>query len=184
MQVIKRDGRIVEFDVEKISAAISKAFDSEGNTDYAMWSTSHPDKANDQLGWIELPKVIAQEVASKITEESTTVEHVQDLVEKALIDNNLPNIAKHYILYRQKRSNIRSTKSVTNKAITDILTIDAKDSDDKRENANINTDATMGAMLKVGSTVMKDYVWKNILKPKHAKNHVDGRWHIHKEIVA
>lgn len=179
MQVIKRDGRTVDFDTGKISAAISKAFDSEGKTDYAAWSASNPDKANDQLGWSELPKIIAQEVANKITDDETTVEHIQDLVEKALIDHNLPNIAKHYILYRQQRSNIRSTKSVTNKVITDILTIDAKDSDDKRENANINTDSSMGAMLKVGSTVMKDYAWKNLLKPRHVKNHVDGRWHIH-----
>ena len=42
----------------------------------------------------------------------------------------------------------------------------------------------MGAMLKVGSTVMKDYAWKNLLKPRHVKKHIDGLWHIHKEIVA
>lgn len=98
-QIKKRDGRIVNFNPDKITQAILKATEAAGIKD----------------------KIIAQKLTIKIVdqlesqldpEETPSVEQVQDLVEKNLIENGQVSIAKAYILYRQKRAKIRETKAL------------------------------------------------------------------------
>ena len=120
----KRDGRLVSFDKEKIAGAIAKAFEATykpGQEDVAETL------ANEVLSILEVEGAAAPEV-----------EHIQDLVEKVLMDNGYIQTAKAYILYRNERSRVREMNTRLMKTYEDITFSDAVDSDVKRENANIN----------------------------------------------
>ena len=161
----KRDGRDVDFDIGKISGAISKAFDA----------TYRP-------GSYELATTLAMEVMSILElegEEAPEVEHIQDIVEKVLMDNGFITAAKAYILYRNERSRRRQMNTRLMQTYEEITFADARDSDVKRENANINGDTAMGVMLKYGSEGAKQFYNMFVLKPDHAKAHTEGDIHIH-----
>ena len=162
MIVIKRDGRKVEFDLSKIISATSKAVLSVGTG-------------------IDIPKKVADMVLKTLQEENKdeiTIEHIQDLVEIALMKLN-PDVAKCYILYRDTRSRERSKRSEINKKIAELIKIDASESDTKRENANIDGDTMCGSMLKIGGTVTKEYFFDNIIDARFKKLHENGQIHIH-----
>lgn len=163
--IIKRDGRSVPFDIEKISQAIYKAAQAIGGNDY------------------EAAKDLAVQVCDYLenTEHQTepTVEHVQDTVEKVLIENGHARTAKEYILYRSERTRIRDMNTKLMKIYEDLTFKPAEDNDIKRENANIDGDTAMGTMLKYGSEGAKQFYEMYILNPKHAKAHRNGDIHIH-----
>lgn len=163
--IIKRDGRSVPFDIEKISQAIYKAAEAIGGNDY------------------EAAKNLAVQVCDYLenTEHQTepTVEHVQDTVEKVLIENGHARTAKEYILYRSERTRIREMNTKLMKIYEDLTFKAAVDNDIKRENANIDGDTAMGTMLKYGSEGAKQFYEMYILNPKHAKAHRNGDIHIH-----
>ncbi len=161
----KRDGRVVEFDKEKIAAAIAKAFEA----------TYKP-------GQEEMARSLAEEVLSILEVEGAAapeVEHIQDIVEKVLMDKGYIQTAKAYILYRNERSRVREMNTRLMKTYEDITFSDAVDSDVKRENANINGDTAMGSMLKYGSEGAKQFYQMFVLKPEHARAHQEGDIHIH-----
>jgi len=161
----KRDGRVVPFDESKIAAAISKAF----NATY-------------KLGNEEIASQLASEVRSILEvegEDTPGVEHIQDIVERVLMDNGYVQTAKAYILYRAERSRIREMKTRLMRTYEEITFADAKDSDVKRENANIDGDTAMGTMLKYGSEGAKQFYKIFVLKPEHARAHEEGDIHIH-----
>ena len=164
-RIKKRDGRIVDFDESKIVHAIAKAFDA----------TYKP-------GQTEVVQKLADEVTSIIEVEGVDepeVEHIQDLVERVLMDNGYVQTAKAYILYRNERSRAREMNTRLMKIYEDITYADAIDSDIKRENANIDGDTAMGSMLKYGSEGAKQFYQMFVLKPEHAKAHREGDIHIH-----
>ena len=101
----KRDGRVEDFKKEKISKAISKAFKSVDN------------KVNEE----ELDKITSK-VVNSIEEEMPTVEEVQDLVEKALMELGYFDCAKSYILYRNSRKEKRANRDEIASLITSIVT--------------------------------------------------------------
>ncbi len=161
----KRDGRLVEFNLGKIESAINKAFG-------ATYKTRHEDAA----------RSLALEVLSILDVEGASVpdvEHVQDLVERVLMDNGYVQTAKAYILYRNERSRAREMNTRLMKIYEDITFSDAIDSDVKRENANIDGDTAMGSMLKYGSEGAKQFYQMFVLKPEHAQAHAEGDIHIH-----
>ncbi len=161
----KRDGRTVEFDISKIASAIEKAFDA----------TYKP-------GSGDIAKSLANEVMTIIEVEGTEVpdvEHIQDLVEKVLMDNGYITTAKAYILYRDQRSRRREMNTRLMQTYEEITFADAKDSDVKRENANIDGDTAMGVMLKYGSEGAKRFNNMFVLNPDHSKAHMEGDIHIH-----
>ena len=161
----KRDGRTVEFDISKISGAISKAFDA----------TYKPNSE-------ELAVNLADEVLSMLELEgdfAPDVEHIQDVVEKVLMDNGYVTTAKAYILYRNERNRRRQMNTRLMQTYEEITFADACDSDIKRENANINGDTAMGVMLKYGTEGAKQFYSMFVLKPDHAKAHQEGDIHIH-----
>ena len=161
----KRDGRLVAFDKEKIAAAIAKAFE-------ATYKPGQEDRA----------AALAEEVLSILEVEGTAapeVEHIQDIVERVLMDNGYVQTAKAYILYRNERSRAREMNTRLMKVYEDITFSDAVDSDVKRENANINGDTAMGSMLKYGSEGAKQFYQMFVLKPEHARAHQEGDIHIH-----
>ena len=164
-QLKKRDGRLVDFHPEKIEAAINKAFG-------ATYKTHHEEAA----------RSLTAEVLSILEVEGATVpdvEHVQDLVERVLMDNGYVQTAKAYILYRNERSRAREMNTRLMKIYEDITFSDAIDSDVKRENANIDGDTAMGSMLKYGSEGAKQFYQMFVLKPEHARAHAEGDIHIH-----
>ena len=97
-QVVKRDGKIVEFDINKIAAAIKKAFEAT-NTEY-----------NDSVIDFLALKVSA-DFLPKIKDGKVAVEDVQDSVETVLSRGGYETVAKAYILYRKQREKLRNTKS-------------------------------------------------------------------------
>ena len=164
--IIKRDGRKVEFDESKISDAVLKAFAASG-------SAKTKSVADD----------LARQVVSRLNADESigtpTVEEVQDVVERVLIDNGYVRTAKSYILYRAERSRIRQMNTRLMRIYDDITFKAARDSDIKRENGNINGDTAMGAMLKYGSEGAKQFNTMFVLKPEHAAAHNEGDIHIH-----
>ncbi len=164
-QIQKRDGRLVDFNPAKIAAAIVKAFQ-------ATYKPGYEDVANR----------LAQEVCSILELEGLPhpeVEHVQDIVERVLMDSGYIQTAKAYILYRSERSRAREMNTRLMKIYEDITFSDAAESDIKRENANIDGDTAMGAMLKFGSEGAKQFYDMFVLNPDHARAHREGDIHIH-----
>ena len=163
--IIKRDGRRESFVLDKIANAVFRAAQSVGGTDAAM----------------------ARDVAEKTCalyeqlhgSQEPTVEEIQDLVEKELIECGHAQTAKAYILYRYERTRDREVKSNLMKIMNELTFDSAKDSDIKRENANIDGDTAMGTMLKYGSSAAKEFYEMRVLKPEHAKAHRNGDIHIH-----
>ena len=163
----KRDGRVVAFDPSKIEQAIEKSFMASGSQKSV--------ETAQQLTEIVLATVENDESIPSVP----TVEQVQDVVERVLIEHGFVRSAKAYILYRAERSRVREMNTRLMKTFEDICYKDAKDSDIKRENANINGDTAMGSMLKFGSEGSKQFYDMYILDPRHAKAHREGDIHIH-----
>ena len=164
-EIIKRDGRTVEFDSSKISDAIYKAAEVLGGQDRDM------------------SNYLSKQVELYLTEvchnDIPTVEQIQDAVEKVLIENGHARTAKEFILYRAERTRVRDMNTRLMKTYEDLTFKDAKDNDTKRENANIDGDTAMGTMLKYGSEGAKQFYEMFVLKPEHAKAHREGDIHIH-----
>ncbi len=165
IHIIKRDRRKVPFNVEKIANAIFKAAQSCGGTDM----TTAMEVA------AEVCRLYEEKNGNKIP----SVEEIQDLVEKVLIEKGHAKTAKAYILYRYERTRSREMKTNLMCVLNELTFSDAKDSDIKRENANIDGDTAMGTMLKYGSVSAKEYYGMYVLDPKHSKAHRNGDIHIH-----
>ncbi len=164
-KIVKRDGRCADFELQKIADAINKAFEANTKRDNSEYS-----------------KFLAEKVLYDLEEQSIetpTVEEIQDSVERVLIDNGHVRIAKAYIVYRAERTKARNMKSDLMKIYEDITFKDSKDSNIKRENANVNADTAMGTMLKYGSEGAKQFFNMFVLKPEHSEAHRNGDIHIH-----
>ncbi len=163
--IIKRDGRQVDFNIDKVVDAINKAFIATTGRDNRDYSAE-----------------LARKVEVKLEEaglDIPTVEQVQDVVEQTLIDNGHVRTAKTYIVYRAERTRVREMKTDLMQVYEDITFKEAKDSNIQRENANVNADTAMGTMLKYGSEGAKRFFEMCVLKPEHAKAHKEGDIHIH-----
>lgn len=165
MKIRKRDGREVPFNIEKIANAIFKAAVAVGGSDY--------DTA------MNLAEQVVEYIEENLDTDVPTVEQVQDVVEKVLIENGHANTAKAYILYRAERTRVREMNTRLMKVYEDLTFKEAQDNDLKRENANINGDTAMGVMLKYGSEGAKQFYEMFVLNPKHSQAHKEGDMHIH-----
>lgn len=155
--VVKRDGRVVGFNEEKIKAAIRKAMlQTEMGEDEALIQ-----KIVDRIG---------------VTgDERMTVEEIQDRVELELMNSPRKEVAKRYIAYRDQRSIARRAK--TRDMFLEI--IEAKNNDITRENANMNTDSPAGMMMKFASETTKPFVDDYLLSPEARDAVRHGYLHIH-----
>ncbi len=163
-QIVKRDGRTVDFELDKIAEAIFKAAQASGGRDYDM--------ATELAGQVE-----SALEADSLT--CPTVEQVQDVVEKVLVKNGHARTAKKYILYRNERTRVREMNTRLMKVYEDLTFQSSLENDVKRENANIDGDTAMGTMLKYGSEGAKQFYEMFILDPEHSKAHREGDIHIH-----
>lgn len=155
--VLKRDGRIVGFNEEKIKAAIRKA----------MLTT--------ELGEDE---TLIQKIVDRIAisgEDQMSVESIQDRVELELMNSPRKEVAKKYIAYRDQRSIARRAK--TRDIFLEI--IEAKNNDITRENANMNTDSPAGMMMKFASETTKPFVDDYLLSDEAREAVRNGYLHIH-----
>lgn len=155
--VVKRDGRVVGFNEEKIKAAIRKA----------MLTT--------ELGEDE---ALICKICDRISfggEERMTVEQIQDMVELELMNSPRKEVAKRYIAYRDQRSIARRAK--TRDMFHEI--IEAKNNDITRENANMNTDSPAGMMMKFASETTKPFVDDYLLSQEARDAVRSGYIHIH-----
>ena len=151
-KIIKRDGREVPFNVEKISQAIYKAAQAIGGKDY--------DTA------LKLAFEVEERVDAMMKPgEYPTVEQIQDVVEKVLIDNGHAATAKEYILYRAERTRLREMDTKLMKIYEGLTFKSAKENDIKRENANIDGDTAMGTMLRYCSDGAKMFIELYVLDP-------------------
>ena len=161
----KRDGRLVPFELDKIAGAIYKAFQA-CSSKYELKTA------------LEIAKIVEKNLEKKQSA-LPTVELVQDTVEEVLIEQGFVRVAKAYILYRANRTRERDMRSRLMKTFEEITFSESKNSDLKRENANVNADAPMGTMLKYGTEAAKQLNEMFVLKPKHARAHANGDIHIH-----
>ena len=155
--VVKRDGRIVGFNEQKVMAAIRKAM-------------LHTDKGEDERLLNQITDRIAQKGDGQMT-----VEEIQDLVEMELMKSSRKDVAQKYIAYRNQRSIARKAK--TREVFLDIVNI--KNNDVTRENANMNADTPAGMMMKFASETTKPFV-DDYLLSEESRNAVEHNYlHIH-----
>ena len=155
--VLKRDGRIVGFNEEKIVTAIRKAM-------------LHTDKGED----MQLIRQITDHISFK-GDAQMTVEAIQDLVEMELMKSSRKDVAQKYIAYRNQRSIARKAK--TRDMFLEIINI--KSNDITRENANMNADTPAGMMMKFSSETTKPFV-DDYLLSEEVLNAVGNNYlHIH-----
>ncbi len=155
--VVKRDGRIVGFNEQKIMAAIRKAM-------------LHTDKGED----ISLIEQITDHVAYR-GKSQMSVEAIQDAVELELMKSARKDVAQRYIAYRNQRSIARKAKT------RDIFMsiVNAKNNDITRENANMNADTPAGMMMKFASETTKPFVDDYLLSEESREAVKHNYLHIH-----
>ncbi|MCL5982812.1 MAG: anaerobic ribonucleoside-triphosphate reductase [Firmicutes bacterium] len=158
-EIRKRDGRIVPFDMEKITEAIFKAAKAVGGENR------------------KIAENLAKQVTSELQKQGyngviPTVEEVQDAVENTLIENGHARTAKVYILYRDRRTRIREGKSDLMDTVKEILV------ETSRENANISNSPS-AKMLQIASAASKRYYLTNLLPDDFSHAHASGALHIH-----
>ena len=163
--IIKRDGRVVLYDQNKIAAAILKAMEVSGEGNAADAARV----AND----------VQRELENRFVSDAPNIEAIQDAVEQQLMNHGFNAAAKAYILYRANRTRAREASTSLMKTIDEITNIDARISDMKRDNANIDGNTAMGSMLQIGAAGAKAYNEMYLLRPEHAKAYREGDIHIH-----
>lgn len=163
-KIIKRDGRIVDFDITKIENAIVKAMMSLGEGD-----------VRDAR---KLAKITELELAEKFEEKLPSVEDIQDIVEKVLMRNGFENVAKCYILYRKQHEKMRN--------VSDTL-MDYKNTIDKylnisdwRVKENSTVTYSVGGLILSNSGAMTANYWLNEVYDKEiGQAHKNCDIHLH-----
>ena len=163
IKIQKRDGRIVDFDQNKIIDAILAAFkEVDGElTDYAYI------KAGNIADYIEH--------YSKEKDKTLSVEEVQDLVEAGLMSTKRKDVAKAYILYRDERTKERNRKNKLIKEASEKL----KASNVQNQNANVDEHSFGGRMGEANEVLTKQYALDYIISSMAKENHLNNEIYIH-----
>lgn len=160
MRVIKRDGREVAFNKEKIRDVVIAAFnDVDGEV-----TSEAKRKAT----------LIANYVES-LGDNVLTVEHIQDIVEKKLMSSNRNDVAKSFILYRNNRSKLRDQRNSFFKTIGEKIRADNV----QNQNANVDEHSFGGRMGEANSELMRKYALDNLISPMARENHEGNMIYIH-----
>ncbi|MGE5405448.1 MAG: anaerobic ribonucleoside-triphosphate reductase, partial [Candidatus Saccharibacteria bacterium] len=157
-KIKKRDGREVPFDPSKITEAIFKAAQAVGG--------ENRQKA------LEITLEVMKGLGERYEGEIFTVEDVQDMVERTLIETGHAKTAKAYILYRAQRTRYREAKSDLMDIVEEIL------KETNRENANVGNSPS-AKMLQVASAASKQYYLNRLIPPDFSHAHRRGDIHIH-----
>lgn len=160
MRVIKRDGRSVEFNREKIKNAVLAAF-KEVDKEISQEAKN---KASDIASYINGLEI-----------ESIPVENIQDIVEDKLMASKRKDVAKAFILYRNDRSRIRENKSQLMKDITEKLMA----TNVQNQNANVDEKSFGGRVGEASDAVLKKYALDNCMSEMAKDNHLNNKIYIH-----
>ena len=164
-KVIKKDGRKVNFNVERIAKSIYKAANEIGGRDYKRAE--------------ELANIVLDELYKDQESREVTSRQIQKTVEKVLKEQGHKKTLAAYIAFDEEREKERERGLEIIETFRGLTYDDAIDNDTKRENANVNADTAMGTMLKYGSEGAKNFYHLCILKPSHSAAHKAGDIHIH-----
>ena len=163
--IIKRDGRVVLYEQGKIASAVLKSLEATGE--------------GNAVDAARVANAVQADLEAKYPTSSPNIEAIQDAVEQELMNHGFNATAKAYILYRANRTRAREANTALMKTIDEITNIDARASDMKRDNANIDGNTAMGSMLQIGAAGAKAYNEVYLLRPEHAKAYREGDIHIH-----
>jgi anaerobic ribonucleoside-triphosphate reductase len=165
-RIKKRDGSIVDFQNEKITNAVAKAMESQGITDHRLAKTVSDIAAfmlEDKFGGYTIP----------------SVEQIQDIVEMVLMKQGYLEVAKAYILYRERHKEIREAK-VTGLNLERLIRDYINDHDWKiRENSNEGTMSFSGLNARVSGEVLSNFALNQLYSEKIKKAHLQGDFHLH-----
>lgn len=164
-RVVKRDGKISEFDIHKISRAIEKAFISQNKA-------THPSVMD------MLALKVTSDFESKIKDDLINVEDIQDSVEKVLSESGYADVAKAYILYRKQHEKVRNMKStiLDYKEIVDSYVNET--SWRVKENSTV-TYSVGGLILSNSGAITANYWLSEVYDEEIANAHRQGDFHIH-----
>ena len=160
MKVIKRDGRKVDFDRNKIVKAVLAAFnevDGEITPEAKRKAT-----------------VITNHIES-LNKRSMNVEDIQDIIETMLMDGKRKDVAKAFVIYRNDRTRVREQNTNLMKSIKEKLTA----SNVQNQNANIDEKSFGGRVGEASDTVLKQYALDNCMSEMSRKNHLNNEIYIH-----
>ena len=158
--IIKRDSREAPFDASKITTCIVKAFEATGYNGQSQFMS------------VALTADVLKKLEAKYADTPFTVENVQDLVEAALIEGGHTPVAKAYILYRHKRTEIREAKTELMDIVAEII------KETNRDNANVGNSPS-AKVLQISEAASKSYYLKRALPPQEAEMHTEGDIYIH-----
>lgn len=159
-KVVKRDGREVEFDHNKIKEAVLNAFkevDSE-------LSSEAKHKASDIAAFV-----------TSLERDEISVEEIQDIVEEKLMASKRKDVAKAFILYRNRRNLIREQKTMLMKEISEKLTA----SNVQNQNANVDEKSFGGRVGEASDVVLKQYALNNCMSEMSRNNHLNNEIYVH-----
>lgn len=160
MKVIKRDGRVVEFDKSKITNAVLKAYrEVDGNIkEQSVWDAEN----------------ITEHICKRLCDESS-VEEIQDMVEKELMKSSRKDVAKAYVIYRNDRTRLRQRNSKLMKTIDEKI----KGSNIQNQNANVDEASFGGRRGEAISELMKQHALDNCMSEMAKNNHLNNEIYIH-----
>jgi ribonucleoside-triphosphate reductase (formate) len=163
-KVRKRNGAIIDFDITRIEAAIKKAIEAVGGTDFSSVAA--------------LAKKVSKEIEKKIGKDIPDIETIQDTVEQVLVKEGHDTVAKAFIIYRQKRSESRATEKVVievGKTMDEYL-----DQSDWRVNENANQGFSLGGLILNGfGKLTANYRLSHVYPTEVGNAHRNWDYHIH-----
>ena len=183
LQVVKRNGKKVDFNKTKIAIAIKKGFDD------VIESTMDEDTGVAKYSEKDMQKIF-QDVLSRIEKEyadkdKIKIEEIQDLIETSLKAKKYDEVYESFVNYREKRAQSRAAFTDDKRFHKFLKTLEglalksASEDDTKRENGNIDGNSAMGTMLQFGSNVSKEFAKTYLMKKAFADAHDEGEIHIH-----
>ena len=183
LQVVKRNGKKVDFNKTKIAIAIKKGFDDviESTMDEETGIAKYSEK--------DMQKIF-QDVLSRIEKEyadkdKIKIEEIQDLIETSLKSKKYDEVYESFANYRERRAQSRAAFTEDKRSHKFLKTLEglalksASEDDTKRENGNIDGNSAMGTMLQFGSNVSKEFAKTYLMKKAYADAHDEGEIHIH-----
>ena len=159
-KVIKRDGRKAEFDKSKIRNAVLKAFNEVDGTITQEAKTKACEVAN---------------YISSLDKNNITVEEIQDIVEEKLMASKRKDVAKSFIIYRNKRTEVRENKMQLMKDISEKLAA----SNVQNQNANVDEKSFGGRVGEASDAVLKKYALNHCMSTMSKNNHLNNEIYIH-----
>ena len=160
LKVVKRDGRVVNFDENKIVDAVLKAFkDTDGEITLAAKS-----KAKEIGNYVK-----------GLSKDQLSVEDIQDIVEEKLMLSKRKDVAKAYIIYRNERTKIREKNTKLMREISEKITA----SNVKNQNANVDEKSFGGRVGEASDAVMKQYALDYCMSEMAKNNHLNNEIYIH-----